>query len=164
MPVNSTQRDGRLRAQACDGTGVHLRRCGCLRCECPVGWRVGVVKVACAYVCMRIPPARRLEARCELHVLRRCVTPLFVVVRQAGAAAHVRHFSRDLRLTERSTTRGNGLRLLLVWVYGRLWLPSAGRVELQASRRSAGKILHWASNQVRRPAEFKHITKRRKRN
>ena len=55
-------------------------------------------------------------------------------------------------------TRGNGLRLLLV-----------RRIARAVRRACCGRLkvvsyCSWASNQVRRPAEFKHITKRRKRN
>ncbi len=55
-------------------------------------------------------------------------------------------------------TRGNGLRLLLV-----------RRIARAVRRACCGRLKEvpycsWASNQVRRPAEFKHITKRRKRN
>ena len=52
-------------------------------------------------------------------------------------------------------TRGNGLRLLLV---------RRSKGSACAWRTRGVAYCSWASNQVRRPAEFKHITKRRKRN
>ena len=130
MPVNSTQRDERLlglvlplgRVGRGDGAGARPQRGGCRR-ECSVGWRVGVVGRPRVVAIRHGAAARRLETGCGgvavacerkfARVLWRPVSMVWKGVVRVYTALHMR-----LEAGRRSTTRGNGLRLLLVWVNG----------------------------------------------